>query len=153
MLCIIRGLPGSGKSTFASRSFPGAFHIENDMLHITNGKYEFREDLAAERQKKVKDIVREVLNAGADVIISNVFPSPKKLKDFIQMAKDVGTDCSIFRMTGNFMNRHSVPEKVLAAMKSQFRDIPVGPEWPVEIFVKIETNGEYSLHLKEEMEK
>ena len=38
---LVRGVPGSGKSTFAAKVFSGAFHVENDMFHVKDGKYRF----------------------------------------------------------------------------------------------------------------
>ena len=40
-LILVRGVPGSGKSTFAAKVFPGAFHVENDMFHVKDGEYRF----------------------------------------------------------------------------------------------------------------
>jgi len=38
-LILVRGLPGSGKSTFA-KTF-GCLHVEADMFYIVGGKYRF----------------------------------------------------------------------------------------------------------------
>ena len=44
-LILVRGIPGSGKTSFAYRQFPGVFHVENDMFLMHDGKYCWSKDI------------------------------------------------------------------------------------------------------------
>jgi hypothetical protein len=41
MLIIVRGIAGSGKTTFVKKTFPEAAHYEADMFFEQKGEYKF----------------------------------------------------------------------------------------------------------------
>lgn len=62
MLTIIRGLPGSGKSTYARSHFPGILLVEADMFAMVLGAYRFSID----RLKKCHDAAQHVVFIALD---------------------------------------------------------------------------------------
>ena len=137
-LVLARGLPGSGKSTFAERLVEAinrirpdkATHHENDQFHMVGGKYCFDKDRQADavlecKEKTVKDLI-----AGRTVVVSNVFVSGYTLGWYLNVAKSLGIPAVILRMDQQFPGIHNVPENVFKSMKENFQDIDG------EIFVK-----------------
>ena len=138
-LILVRGVPGSGKSTFASKVFPGAFHVENDMFHVKDGKYRFDFNRQKDAVSWCMDMCETALRNGMDVVVSNTFTKRGYVMAYVKLAAKYGADVSVYRMTGSFENRHSVPVTVFDNMKKNFED------WPNEtIVVPTESCYEYS---------
>ena len=120
-LFIVRGLPGSGKSTFCNRFLRGILHYENDMFQMDGLKYDFR----GERQRNCIDfcyraVSMAIENFGATVAVSNTFTVPKYLDEYYSLAARNGWQCATFRMEGIFGNEHAVPQDVLDSMARNF---------------------------------
>lgn len=128
-LILIRGIPGSGKTTFASVKFSGVFHLENDMYHVKNGKYSFDPHMQDNAISWCMDMCRTALALGMDCVVSNTFTKKKYIEAYARIADEFNADFEVYRMCGEFGNIHSVPEDVFANMKKNFED------WPSEIMV------------------
>ena len=140
-LILVRGVPGSGKSTFAAKVFPGAFHVENDMFHVKDGEYRFDFNKQKDAVSWCMDMCDTALRNGMDVVVSNTFTKRRYIMAYVKLAAKYGADVSVYRMTGSFKNSHSVPAAVFENMKKGFED------WSGEIFVKPAGDGyEYSRH-------
>ena len=123
-LTIVRGLPGSGKSTFAKEKFPGILHLENDMLHMADGKYQFVESKAGPRQVLLRELCSLAIENGSDVVVSNVFVSRRAVDIYRAIAEVHGAEFKVYRMDNDFGNVHNVPAKVYACMHKDFQDYP-----------------------------
>jgi len=160
VLSIIRGLPGSGKSTFAMKQFPNVLHLENDMLHMKSGKYMFDVNEQSGRMLRILDMTHMALESQADVVVSNVFATLKSIRFYVSKGYTCGAKVEIYRMAGdNFGNVHSVPKNIFESMKNHFTDIPEGriydnvkpgdPSydwmWPKEKFVYPQADGTYRI--------
>lgn len=123
MLHIVRGLPGSGKSTFCHYMFPGMFHVENDMGHITDTcNYKFDKERILEVQTWCHDAVRLALQNSINCCVSNVFVSKKSIDSYVAIAVANNTPCKIWRLESMFKNNHDVPEEVFQSMKDKFEN-------------------------------
>lgn len=129
-LSLVRGLPGSGKSTFAKRHFPGVLHLENDMYHYHNGVYTFDESKVTDGINFLTDIVKKAMSAKIDVVISNTFCRARTI-DWYKSFCPAYTKFVVYRMTGKFENVHDVPADVLSSMKDSFEP------YPDELFVQV----------------
>lgn len=121
-LIIVRGLPGSGKSTFASKL--GLPHFEADMYFtlIGNGEYRFDPTRLHDAHDWCYDMVRKHLLT-SDVVVSNTFTMARELRQYTEL-KDY-KECAeiiVYRCTGNYGSIHSVPEETLQKMKARFVD-------------------------------
>lgn len=118
-LRIIRGIPGSGKSTFA-KSF-GCLHVENDMFRMRDGKYHF-DCRSSTVKNQCKRFVEEALRLGVDVCVSNVFYLYKTVDEFVELGKHYGADVEVYKMVGHFENVHGVPDHAITHFENEWED-------------------------------
>ena len=126
-LILCRGCPGSGKSTFVRTVFPDIFHVENDMWHMRDGEYKFNPKKQATAVSWCMDMTRMALANGMDVVVSNTFTKRGYVEAYKKIAEDFGAEFIVYRLHGEFENRHDVPANVLENMKNAFAD------WPGEV--------------------
>ena len=134
-LILVRGVPGSGKSTFAAKIFPGAFHVENDMFHMKDGEYRFDFNKQKDAVSWCMDMCDTALRNGMDVVVSNTFTKRRYIMVYVKLAEKYSADVSVYRMMGSFKNCHSVPAAVFENMKKGFED------WPDETVVVPDESG------------
>lgn len=129
-LFIVRGLPGSGKTTFVKNFLKGVFHIENDMFHMKGLKYEW----SADGQKKAIDFCSDFVEYAMEheivCAVSNTFTRKRFVDYYVDMAKRYGYTVFVFRCMGEFNNVHSVPYETIKSMSDGFED------YEGEIFVR-----------------
>lgn len=121
ILRIIRGLPGSGKSTFSSK-FPG-FHIEADMFHIRNGEYNWTKEKSGDAHAWCIRQTRNALRQGFDVTVSNTFINKGELRKYFLMAKRYNCKLEIYAMHSSYGSIHNVPQSTLDHMAKNWEDI------------------------------
>lgn len=123
-LYIIRGAPGSGKTTLAQK-----FHemglvgsvFEADMF-MTNseGDYHFDPRRLKDCHKKCQDAVRLTLSRGESVAVSNTFTRLWEMEPYLGM----NYPTTVIRCEGAFGNIHGVPPEKVAEMRRRFEDYP-----------------------------
>lgn len=123
---LIRGCPGSGKSTVASKLAAkyGVKHFENDAYLMHRDKYVWTPEAAKDAAKQCFEDAMSALRSGKDTIVSNVFVTRKSIDRYVHAAKQLGCEVQVWRMTNDFGNVHDVPTNVLASMKAGFQDYP-----------------------------
>lgn len=123
---ILRGLPGSGKSTYAQKlAKDGWAHFENDMYFMKNGKYVFDQAKAHEAATWCyRSFIQALLAGDKDVVVSNVFVTKKAVDRYVKTAKDMGAEVEVIRFNRSFGDIHNVPKNVYAHMKRDFQDYP-----------------------------
>lgn len=127
-LTIIRGIPGSGKSTFAKSNYK-CLILENDMFHIKSGKYDWKSETMPDAVKWCFSTCEKALELGMDVVVSNTFTKRKFIEGYYKLAEKYNADFEVIRCTGNYQNIHDVPSYVMKSMKHGFED------WDNEIYV------------------
>lgn len=120
ILTIVRGLPGSGKSTFA-RSLE-CFHVEEDMFRIRNGKYRFNWTDGVEPQLKCGVMADVALHMDCDVAVSNYFVTIDEMKPFFAMAKRRNATLRVVKCVGRWIPRHDIEKRIIDMMKQHWED-------------------------------
>ena len=125
-LYIVRGIPGSGKSTFAKSI--GGIHIEADQFFMENGKYNF-DITKIKLAHKYCQIQTEawMKTDGAQVnndkiVVSNTFTQEWEMEPYFKLAEKYGyrTFSLIVENRHGGVNVHDVPEDKLELMKNRF---------------------------------
>ena len=125
-LILIRGISGSGKTTYAKRLMqedPTLSHYEADMFFYKDGKYNFDPSKLKDAHAWCKNKTEEDLRNGKSVIVSNTFTQRWEIEPYIELGKKYGADVLIKKTTGNYQNVHGVPPEALERMKSRWEDI------------------------------
>ena len=116
-LILIRGLPGSGKSTLAKGAYPKHLHIETDMYFVDGeGNYEFEGSKIKAAHEWCQKTVKEHLDRGHNIVVSNTFTQRWELEPYLKMCKHV----EVIEATGEFENVHGVPEAIIRKMKERW---------------------------------
>jgi predicted kinase len=119
-LVLIRGLPGSGKSTIAKTlGLVGYQHFEADMYFEVEGKYIYDASRIRYAHDWCQRSAREALSKNMKVVVSNTFTRHQELSPYLQMSDNV----QIFEAQGNWKNRHDVPEQVIRNMAARWEQI------------------------------
>jgi predicted kinase len=119
-LILVRGIPGSGKSTVA-KSLTGYSHVEADMFWMEDGEYKFDATMLPQAHawclRRTRDLLADL---GVDVVVSNTFTTVKELRPYFELAKELGIKVQVITCQSQFGNIHGVPEDTLAKMKARF---------------------------------
>lgn len=119
-LYLVRGLPGSGKTTYAKTL--NIFHVEADMFFMKNGKYCFDRDHISNAHKWCVLTACNAMDAGMDVVVSNTFTKRWEMQEYIQHAGRLGFVVVEHICSGNFSSVHSVPQHVIERMRERFEE-------------------------------
>jgi predicted kinase len=121
-LILVRGVPGSGKTTFA-RSL-GGVHYEADMFFLDSmSNYVFDVTKIKDAHAWCQSMCEDQMKEGESlVVISNTFTQEWEMKPYLEMASRHGylTFTVIVENRHGGVNTHGVPEDKLQAMKDRF---------------------------------
>ena len=121
-LCLIRGLPGSGKSTKA-REMSGYVHIEADMYFERNGHYLFKADEREKAHAWCLSAAQASLSEGNNVVVANTFVFLWELQPYLTMAEDMGIRVQIINAVEQWGSIHDVPDSVIEVMKNNWENV------------------------------
>lgn len=121
MLIIIRGLPGSGKTTKAKRLPPDIVHLETDQFWTdTEGNYNFDASQLERAHDWCWRETKKHLQEGRTVAVSNTFTTLGEMDRYVRLAIDFQCGLVIHNCEFRFESIHPVPGEVLERMKARW---------------------------------
>lgn len=121
-LVIIRGVPGSGKSTRAKEFVKlGYAHYENDQFLMLNGVYHWTPERLKAAISACTNAARNALQEGQSVVVSNCFITHKSYSEFVKMAETMGASAEVINCYGEYQNEHNAPDNILQQMRRSFQ--------------------------------
>lgn len=123
-LVLVRGIPGSGKSTVANMiSDTGYwFHYEADQYFVDkNGNYDWDASKIGDAHKWCQSMTENALKMEYNVVVSNTFTTIKELRPYFVIAKELSITPIVITANGAFNNVHNVPLDTLAKMRDRFQ--------------------------------
>lgn len=131
-LHIVRGLPGSGKSTFAKKmaAQQKAEHFEADMYFVKDGVYQFDAKRLPAAHEWCYRQVEAALWSGNNCIVSNTFTRESEMEDYLAMTEKQHWPVVVWECLGKYQNIHNVPEEVLTRMRARFKSNDDLEHWP-----------------------
>lgn len=123
ILYIVRGVPGSGKSTFAKSLGCPVFEADQYFIDSETGEYKFDPSKIKLAHNWCKLRVEHSMEDGLDKIaVSNTFTQEWEMESYFSLAENYGY--SVFSIIvenrHGGINIHGVPEDKLQVMKDRF---------------------------------
>lgn len=135
-LILVRGLPGSGKSTYArelERSNLNLIHLEADEFFVDlDDEYKFDIKLLGAAHEWCYGVTVRALRAGHDVAVSNTFTRLWELEKYLAiptLLPDVTLE--IVEMKTQYGSVHDVPAEKIKQMTERWQEIVTSSDIPV----------------------
>ncbi len=120
-LVLIRGLPGSGKSTMAREMVASGFvHFEADMFFTVDGVYAYDSARIKDAHAWCQRVTRQALREGQRVVVSNTFTRLQEMKPYQSMAHEI----RVVEARGCWQNTHGVSAEMVERMAQRWERLP-----------------------------
>lgn len=132
---ILRGISGSGKSTYAKENYPEDSIVSADDFFMVDGEYRFDpEDLSLAHASCFSDAITR-LETCRDVVIDNTNTSVWEISPYVLLAQAYEAQIEIIRVdcdpaVAAARNTHGVPLSTVFAMAARMETLL--PFWPAE---------------------
>lgn len=136
-LHIIRGLPGSGKSTYAKKLL--GIHCEADQFFevhtsysLTPVDYKWSPDFLHEAHQLCKLRAIRALYHGHDVVVANTFTTLKELQPYLDLKQRFpDLEITVHELHTQYESIHNVPDRTIERMKQRWQEIP--NDWSIKV--------------------
>ena len=130
-LILVRGISGSGKSTFAEEFlYPISLLISTDDFFMNNGNYEFNAELLAENHGKCLQSVESEMQCPQqdicpNIVVHNTFTQAWEIEPYKVLADKYGYNfyTIIVENRHGSDSVHDVPEHILLRQRERFEVI------------------------------
>jgi predicted kinase len=126
-LFLVRGLPGSGKSTLG-RDLAPAFCFAADDYFMVGGEYRFVPAHLPAAHADCQARTRAALVAGATVAVCNTFTQRWELEPYLSLARDLNVPCVVLDLFDGGLtdaelanrNDHGVSVETITGMRGRY---------------------------------
>lgn len=121
VLFIIRGVSGSGKTTFAHTICDTVFSADD--YHMVNGEYVWKqENIGRAHEACYNNTKKAMIDGVSRIAVANTNTREREIRPYIELAREFGyTFFSIIVENRNdTTNVHNVPEETLVAQERRF---------------------------------
>lgn len=123
-LILIRGVPGSGKTTMAKLfEAQGYAHYEADQYFLIDGEYKYDRKLLGNAHEACQHNAIASMMMGESVVVSNTFIRKWEMQPYIDAANRMGYEVHIIKAEGRFKNIHGVPDTVVNMMADRYEEV------------------------------
>ena len=122
-LYIVRGIPGSGKSTFAELIGSELTICTADDYHMVDGVYQWKPENIKKAHAWCQDKAKTLMRTGlTPVVVANTSTTVKEMQPYYDLAEKYGYQVFSIVVENRHggINTHEVPEEVLEKMKKRF---------------------------------
>jgi predicted kinase len=125
IIYLVRGIPGSGKSTFAKTLVKKDYcHKEADMFFVDrDGNYNFEPSKIKDAHLWCQEEMDFLMRLEhSPVVVSNTFTQEWEMEPYLELAKTYGykTFSIVVENRHGGVNEHNVPDEVLTKMRDRF---------------------------------
>ena len=119
-LYIVRGLPGSGKSSLAKKVTELVYSAD-DFFTNKKGEYNFNAKLLGKAHEWCWGKVRDAMFIGANAVaVANTLTQAWQAEKYYQIAEEYGYSVFVIECQNDFGNVHDVPKESIDAMKERW---------------------------------
>lgn len=126
-LYLIRGVPGSGKTTFAESLYWkhlvfAVLEADQYFVDSETGEYNFNPNLIAEAHRDCQYRAKMHLKMGNDIAVSNTSTTEREVETYAKIAEECGAKfvSVIVETRHGGTNIHNVPEEKVHQMRNRF---------------------------------
>jgi len=122
IIYLVRGIPGSGKSTFAKQLTSNVFEADH-YFYDNDGNYNFIASEIKEAHKECQQFVGYAMESNTPKIaVSNTFTQEWELQPYYELAIKYGYYVTSIIVENRHVgvNEHNVPEEKIEQMRNRF---------------------------------
>jgi predicted kinase len=129
ILIILRGLPGSGKTSFAKYMFSNNIFEADQYFYNNEGNYNFDASKLHQAhldcQRRVEELMKisDTTQYGQEIVVSNTSTTEKELQPYLNLADKYNYKVVSLIVENRHGNKsvHGVPDEKLEQMKNRFQ--------------------------------
>ena len=125
---IMRGIPGSGKSTWVKQNYPSALVVSADQYFMVGNNYVFRKELLPKvHDECLKNYLKALKNRTELIVVDNTNLKVFEIAPYYRLAEVFNYKVKIIYLAvdpDNGENVHGVPKEIVQQMAKGIEPVP-----------------------------